>query len=143
MESSQNPSPEGLRRAKLEWEQSTADLREAKRESKAGAVLESCFHSLQAAVNVLSAVCRLNGHFRFPAHSPVQMLALCREADARLDSLEQECNLLEGVQDVNPFGDAAAQVTPEECKQALQAATTIHKVVRSYLKDNKNRLFAP
>ncbi|MBI3992989.1 MAG: hypothetical protein HY342_06930 [Candidatus Lambdaproteobacteria bacterium] len=137
------PSPEGLRRAKVAWEQSAADLRDAQARLRDGAGLESSFFSLQAALNALAAVSRLYGHVQLPNHSPAQMLALCREADARFASLGDAVAALETVQEQDPFRGPHAPGGMESGRKALADATAVHKTVRAFLKEHRKTYFSP
>ena len=137
------PSAEGLRRARVAWEQSKADLRDAKARLRAGAPLESSFFSLQAALNALAAVSRLCGHVQLPSHSPARMLELCCEADARFATLGEAVAALEQVQEQDPFRGAEPAGSPDGGRKALADATAVHKTVRAFLKAHRKAYFAP
>ena len=144
MNSTDELSSETLRRARLAWEQSVADLRNARHSLKQGGTLESSFFSLQAAVNALAVVPQLYGHFQLPTHSPTQLLALCRDVDNRFEALEAPCATLEAVQDQDPFRPGAREEDPQSASQrALDDAKAVHKAVREFLKDNRKRYFVP
>lgn len=138
------PSSESLRRAQLIWQQSKDDLRTARNHLRKGEAIEACFNSLQTAINALSAVSWLAGHFQLPLHSPLRLLELCVELDERFSGLREACADLEGVQEQDPFRGSS---TPEETgrlgKQSVAHATAIQKAVRSYLKEHRERYFAP
>ena len=144
MSEEETPTTETLRRARLFWKQSGQDLKEARRQLRGGGCLESGYFSLQAALNALSAVCYLHGHVQLPQSSTLRMLALCRVEDARFHQLDEACMALEEAAEQNPFiaptdedgGKAAA-------KARLEQSATIIKTVRTYLKDNRRRFFAP
>lgn len=151
MSGDETPSTETLRRARMFWEQSGQDLKEARRQLRAGASLESGYFSLQAALNALSAVCILHGHVQLPQTSTLHMLALCREEDPCFDHLGEACTGLEAAAEQSPFRELAASSDAGGDKAAGEAAGKAHleqcdsviKTVRGYLKDNRKRFFAP
>lgn len=139
-----SPSPETLRRARLFWEQSGQDLKDAGQRLRAGANLESGYYSLQAALNALSAVCTLHGHFQLPQSSTLHMLALCRAADPRFARLDEACTALEEAAAQNPFApNPGTDGGKAAGKARLSQSNEIIKAVRGYLKDNRKRFFAP
>ena len=138
------PPAESVRRARVFWEQSRQDLKSARRQQRAGAYLDSRFFSLQAAVNALSAVCHLHGHFQLPNSSALQLLALCRKADPRFELLDPACAALEEAAQQNPFAQGSATGGEKTAGRAsLGQSEAIVKAVRGYLKDNRKRFFAP
>ena len=135
------PSPETIRRAQLFWQQSGDDLRAAKRSLRQGSTHPSCFLSLQAAVNGLSAVCQLRGRFQLPATAS-ELLAIA--GDSRFAALTGECPGLDSVADQNPF--APGRVAEDEAalgEQCLAESRAVLAAVKGYLKENRERYFAP
>ena len=138
------PPAESVRRARVFWEQSRQDLKSARGQQRAGAYLDGRFFSLQAAVNALSAVCHLHGHFQLPNSSVLQLLALCREADPRFELLDLACAELEQAAQQNPFAQGIATGGEKAAGSAgLKQCEAVVKAVRGYLKDNRKRFFAP
>ena len=144
MSSSPNPSGQAIRRSRLFWEQSRQDLREAKGRLRREAFLESGHLGFQAAINALSAVCLLHGHYRLPNSTPLLLLDLCREADPRFADLDDPCQALEEAAGGSPFaehpptGDAKAKA-----EDHLRETERILAGVRRYLKENKKRFYSP
>ncbi len=143
----EQPTPSGhaLRQARLSWEQSRIDLGEAERKWRNGAYLECGYFSLQAAINALSAVCRLQGHFQLPNSSPEGLLALCEEADSRFQTLRETCRTLEETLEKDPFSQTPPTDEQEKshARACLQGGKDVRKAVRSFLKDNRKRYFSP
>ena len=126
------------------WEQSGEDLRAAKLRLRERAPLEAGFFALQAAVNALATVARLSGEFQLPHHSPMQLLGIVVDADARFDGLREPCAALETVQEQDPFrGEESHDELTRRGKAALAHATTVHKTARAFLKTHRKRFFAP
>ena len=144
MSGDDTPSTETLRRARMFWEQSGQDLKEARRQQRAGAFLDSGYFSLQAALNALSAVCILHGHVQLPQASAQHMLALARAEDPRFNQLGDACMGLEEAAGQNPFAASRdADGGKAAGKVRLEQSNAIIKTVRAYLKDNRKRFFAP
>jgi HEPN domain-containing protein len=137
------PSRELVRRARLFWEQSEADLKSAWQRWKAKAYLDSSFLSLQAALNALSTVCYLNGQVRIPNFSAVQLGSLCRELDPRFAAVEEACRELETVQGKNPYAPEAPETERAHSRLCYRQSDAILREVRGYLKSNRQRYFAP
>ena len=130
-----------VRRAKIFWEQSQQDIKAARAKLKGGADMECGFLCLQAAVNALSAVCFLNGHFQLPSASAHALQALCRDADSRFEGLEEACQQVESVTENNPFSGVDHSAIP--ARDLLAQSGRILDTVKAYLKDNRKRFFAP
>ncbi len=139
-----NPSAESIRRAQVFWEQSGEDLKAAKAELKRRDFLQSSFMSLQAAVNALSAVCHLHGHFQLPPGNPGQLAALCAETEPRFTEWVDACPALEEAMERNPFDPHR---DPEEeavlGRRCLAEVEPLLRLVKSYLKENRARFFKP
>jgi len=144
MTESSQISQETIRRSRLFWEQSRQDLQEAKGYLRREAFLESGHLGFQAAINALSAVCMLQGHYRLPNTTPLLLLDLCREADRRFADLDDPCQALEEAAGGSPFaehpptGDAKAKAVDH-----LRESERILAAVRGYLKENKKRFYSP
>ncbi|MBI4082668.1 MAG: HEPN domain-containing protein [Candidatus Lambdaproteobacteria bacterium] len=142
MTESPKPTPDTLRRARVYWEQSRADLKLSRRRLREGAFLECAYFSLQAATNALSTVCRLHGHVQLPQHSLGRLAELCAEADGRFRGPAPSLAALEAVMARSPFEppqpDAEAQ-----SRACLDHAETILDTVRGYLREHRRRYFAP
>jgi len=142
MADSPPPSPETLRRARLAWEQSQADLKSARASHKAGQFIKSSFLCLQSATNGLAAICQLHGHFQLPSGGPAQLLALGIRSDPAFPSAEFPH--LERVLERNPFApDKTSDPASEFSRACLSECEALGKSIRSYLKANKGRFFAP
>jgi len=137
-----SPSPETLRRARLVWEQSRADLKSARASHKSGLFMHSSFLCLQSAMNGLSAICQLHGHFQLPTGGPAQLLALCAQSDPGFPAMEFP--QLERVLGRNPFApDDASDPAPAFSQACLSEGEALSKSIQRYLKANKGRFFAP
>jgi len=140
---SQAPSAQSIRRAKLFWEQATQDLKGA-REKLPSAPLESAYGCFQAALNALTTVCYLNGRYQLPNFSTARMAALCAEFEPAFESLRAPCDELESVQHRSPFDKAPdPQALAELGRTSLAASTQVVDRVRDYLKEHRKRFFAP
>jgi hypothetical protein len=143
MRAAPTPSAETIRRARLFWEQSGSDLREAKLALKKGDALHSCYLSLQAATNALSAVCHLHGHFQLPTGGPEQLLLLCAQSDPGFGEAEP-CPALEQVREQDPFHEGREIDQDSEIgKVCLGEAEALRARIRRYLKGNRGRFFPP
>ena len=140
----QTPSPEAVRRARTFWEQSRQDLQEARRKLKARSYLDSSYLSLQAAINSMMSVCYLNGEFRVPNFSTIQLAGRLEGFDARFRAIAPHCRALEEVQSRSPY-DPARDEADERSQSRLNYAhgDAILKAVRVYLKENRKRFFSP
>ena len=139
-----NPSAESIRRAQLFWEQSAQDLKAAKAESKGRDFLQSSFMSLQAAVNALSAVCHLHGHFQLPPGNPSQLAALCAETEPRFAELIDACPALGQALERNPFDPHRdAEEEAALSRRCLAELEPLLRLVKGYLNDNRERFFKP
>lgn len=137
-------SEEALRRARVYWEQAQQDRKTAKQKLRAGAFLDSSFLGLQAALNGLSAVCGLQGHFQLPAASPLEMLELCREAHPAFEALREPCQALEETAGRNPFAPQPSEKESRQaCRETLKNSEQVLAALRDYLKANRKRFFAP
>lgn len=138
------PTPEGLRRARNFWEQSQADLKEARRKLRAQSFLDSSFLSFQASINALTSVCYLHGEYRVPSHSAAQLVATVQAFDDRFEGVADAAQALEDVQELNPY--AAERDAAEEQRLSrlyYDHSDSILKAVKGYLKAHRKRFFAP
>lgn len=133
-----------VQRARVLWQQSRQDLREAKRHLRRGEPLESSFFSLQGALNAMTCVCSLNGELRLPSHSPTQMAGLCAAVDERFASIAAACEALESVSERSPFApDRDAADEREHGRLCHAHAQAVLDAARGYLKQNSRRFFRP
>ena len=144
MSSSPKISGETIRRSRLFWEQSRQDLREAKSRLRREAFLESGYLAFQAAINALSAVCLLHGHYRLPNSAPLLLLGLCREFDRRFADLDDSCQALGEAAAGSPFAEATPTGNARaKAEDHLRETERILAAVRGYLKENKKRFYSP
>ncbi len=133
-----------LAQARVCWRQSSQDLKNARKKRRGLAHRQSAHLSLQAALNALSAVCLLQGHFQLPSSSAVGLLALCVPADGRFEALHPVCGELEAAGQADLFAPPAESGADEALAAACLAhAATVVEAVRGYLRDNRTRFFAP
>lgn len=138
------PTTRTVEQARRMWEQSGADLKAARSNLRRRDYLQSAFLSLQASINGLSAVCFLNGHFQLPAGSPPHLMALCAEADPRFAELPGTCPGLDEAMESNPFHPERDPAHEKAlARQCREEGERVLKLVRGYLKDNRERFFAP
>ena len=140
------PTSETIRRARVFWEQSAQDLKEARRMLRRKDFLRSSFLSLQAAMNGLAAVCHLHGHFQLPTGGPAQLLGLCAQADPRFGEQVGAYPALERVLEQEPFAPGRASETEVEAafgRQCLEEGERLLESVKGYLRENRERFFAP
>jgi HEPN domain-containing protein len=126
------------------WEQSAQDLLAARTLLKRKEFLRSSFLSLQAAVNGLSAVAHLHGHFQLPTGGPARLLGLCGQEEPRFGEQVSAFPALERVIEQEPF--SPERRSEEEValgRQCLEEGERLLNLVRSYLKENQGRFFAP
>lgn len=142
--SAATPSADGLRRARTFWEQSQADLKEARRRMRARAYLDSSYLSYQASLNALTTVCYLHGEYRVPNHSTEQLAAKVEALVPHLAPVEEPAQALEAVQELNPFApDRDAAEERRQSRLYYDHSDSILKAVRAYLKAHRKRFFAP
>jgi hypothetical protein len=142
MAESPSPSSETLRRARLSWEQSQADLKSARSSHKAGQFMHGSFLCLQSALNGLAAICQVHGHFHLPNGGPAPLLALCVDSDPAFPTLE--CPQLERVLERNPFAPEDSSDPAAAFSQAcLAECEALCQSIRRYLKANQGRFFKP
>ena len=144
MEADQGPTPEMIRRAKVFWEQSGQDFKAAKAALRRREHLQSSLLSLQAALNGLSAVCHLHGHFQLPAASPVRLLTLCAAADPRFGELIEDCAALEQATEIDPFSEKRDPEQEADLgRRCAGEGGRLRKFLNKYLKENQSRYFKP
>ena len=143
MTSNSTPSEQALRRAKLFWDQAEQDTRAAKDKLKR-APLESAYLSFQAALNALTVVCYVNGRFQLPNFSTTRMAALCVELDPRFETIREACEALEAVQQHSPFAAEPDSVALAALgKSSFEHSARVVEAVRAYLREHRERFFAP
>jgi HEPN domain-containing protein len=137
-------SADAIRRARVFWEQSRADLREARRRMRARAYLDSSFLSFQASLNALTSVCHLHGEYRVPNFSTARLAALLQGVDAHFERVQAPALALEAVQELNPYAPERDEAQERrQSREHYDHSDSILKAVRGYLKTHRRRFFAP
>jgi len=143
-EPAQAPTAEALRRARMFWEQSQADLKEARSQLRKRANLDSSFLSFQAAINALTSLCYLHGEYRVPNFSTTQLAAKLQGYDPHFEQVEDAARALESVQELNPYRDDRDEAEERKLAKAYyDHGNAILKTVRGYLKTHRKRFFTP
>ena len=137
------PSAETLRRAQMLWEQSGLDLRQAKRFRREKRWLEGSFLAIQAALNALTALCGLQGHFRLPNYSAVQLASLCAQEEPAFEALLPTCRALDEAQEQSPFAEIPAPEAKAAGTRTLAHSTEVISAVRTHLKKHRKKYFKP
>ena len=136
------PTPDGrLRsRAMVYLQQSSLDLKEAKRLFLRDELVSSVFHSVQAGVNALTAVSLAGGRTPLSGASPTRLLQACVEKDQGFLLLAEPCQQMEQASGINPFGTAAAPpvISKEQTLELLEAARAIFFKADQSLMDHKS-----
>lgn len=138
------PGPDALRRARTFWEQSQADLKDARRRLRARDWLQSSYLSYQASLNALISVCYLHGELRPPNASTLQLSALLQGYDPHFERVEAAAQELDAAHELNPY--AAERDEADERRRSrlyYDHSDSILKTVRGYLKTHRRRFFAP
>ena len=117
-----------LSRALLFQEQSSVDLRTAKRFLNEGKYLDSVFQSVQASVNALSAVGYAHGQAQLPSASPIRLLQFCMQFNPKFEELHTACGFLEEATQANPFDEIKPGVD-NHATLAKDTFTTAQQVV--------------
>jgi len=139
-----SPSPETIRRARLFWEQGGEDLKSARALLRRKAYMQSSFFSLQGAVNGLSALCHLQGHYRLPGGGPTQLLALLAGGAPELARDAGPLGTLDQVTEHDPFAEPEpGDDLAAHCRACLDEAERLMKRLKAYLKANRKTYFAP
>ena len=138
-------SERSIHRAQVSWEQSGEDLEMAKSFIKTNPDT-SCLLSNQAAINAFSSILLALGHFQLPAYSSTEMLNLCSSAAPEVEITRAHCDVLDSALSRDLLGHTRPkniQFTPVFAKTSYEASSKIHKIVKAYWQENKERFFAP
>ncbi len=106
----------------------------------------SCLLSNQSAINAFSSILQAQGHFQLPAYSSTEMLNLCGSVALEVEETRQQCEVLESALNRDLLGHTRSsniQFTPTFAKTLYEASRQIHKIIKAYWLQNKDRFFAP
>ena len=139
-------SERSIQRAKVSWEQSKEDLEMAKSMIKTHPDT-SCLLSNQAAINAFSSILEGHGHFQLPAYSSTEMLNLCSSVSTVVvEQARSQCAVLDSALNRDLLGHASPkniQFTPAFARTSFEASRKIHKIIRAYWHENRQRFFDP
>ena len=139
-------SERSIQRAKVSWEQSKEDLEMAKSMIKTHPDT-SCLLSSQAAINAFSSILQAHGHFQLPAYSSTEMLNLCSSVSTVVvEQARSQCAVLDSALNRDLLGHASPkniQFTPAFARTSFEASRKIHKIIRAYWQENRQRFFDP
>ncbi len=138
-------SEQSIHRAQVSWEQSKGDLEMAKSFIKTNPST-SCLLSNQSAINAFSSILQAQGHFQLPAYSSTEMLNLCGSVALEVEETRQQCEVLDSALNRDLLGHTRPkniQFTPTFAKTLYEASRQIHKIIKAYWLQNKDRFFAP
>ena len=138
-------SERSIQRAKVSWEQSKEDLEMAKSMIKTHPDT-SCLLSSQAAINAFSSILQAHGHFQLPAYSSTELLNLCNSVSPAVEEARSKCSVLDSALNRDLFGHSSLkniQFTPAFARTSFEASRKILRIVRAYLKENRQRFFDP
>jgi len=138
-------SERSIQRAKVSWEQSKEDLLMAKSMIKSHPDT-SCLLSNQAAINAFSSILQAQGHFQLPAYSSTEMLNQCSLASPDVEQVRSECAVLDSALNRDLLGHTSPKnihFTPAFARTSFEASRKIHKIIRAYWHENRQRFFDP
>ena len=138
-------SEQSIHRAKVSWEQSKGDLEMAKSYIKTNPGT-SCLLSNQSAINAFSSILQAEGYFQLPAYSSTEMLNLCSSVTLEVEETRQQCEMLDSALNRDLLGHTRPkniQFTPAFAKNLYEASRQIHKIIKAYWLQSKDRFFAP
>ena len=138
-------SERSIQRAKVSWEQSKEDLKLAKSMIKTHPDT-SCLLSSQAAINAFSSILQAHGHFQLPAYSSTEMLNQCRTVTPIVERARSQCAVLDSSFNRDLLGHTSQkniQFTPAFARTSFEASRKIHKIIRVYWQQNRQRFFDP
>ena len=139
-------SERSIQRAKVSWEQSKEDLEMAKSMIKTHPDT-SCLLSSQAAINAFSSILQAHGHFQLPAYSSTEMLNLCSSVSTVVvEQARSQCAVLDSALNRDLLGHTSPkniQFTPAFARTSFEASRKIHKIIRAYWHENRQRFFDP
>ena len=139
-------SERSIQRAKVSWEQSKEDLEMAKSMIKTHPDT-SCLLSSQSSINAFSSILQAHGHFQLPAYSSSEMLNLCSSVSTVVvEQARSQCAVLDSALNRDLLGHTSPkniQFTPAFARTSFEASRKIHKIIRAYWLENKQRFFDP
>ena len=138
-------SERSIKRARVFWEQSKEDLKMAKSIIKTHPDT-SCLLSSQATINAFSSILQAHGHFQLPAYSSTEMLNQCSSVSPMFLQAQSQCAVLDSAINRDLLGHTSPkniQFTPAFARTSFEASTQIHKIVRAYWQENRQRFFDP
>ena len=138
-------SKRSIKRAKVSWEQSKVDLEMAKSMIKTHPDT-SCLLSSQAAINAISSILQAQGHFQLPAYSSTEMLNHCSTLSPEIEQARSQCVVLDSALNRDLLGNTSPkniQFTQAFARTSFEASRKIHKIIRAYWKENRQRFFEP
>jgi len=134
-----------IHKGKISWEQSKEDLEMAKSFIKTNPDT-SCLLSNQAAINAFSSILYAQGYFQLPAYSSTEMLNLCSSVTSEIEEARAHCEVLDSSLNRDLLGQVRQKnisFTFAFAKTSYKASLEIQKIIKAYLKQNKNRFFEP
>jgi len=138
-------SKRSIQRAKVSWEQSKSDLEMAKSMIKTHPDT-SCLFSSQAAINAFSSILQAHGHFQLPAYSSTEMLNQCSSLCTDVERTHSQCAVLDSALNRDLLGHISPkniQFTSAFARTSFEASRKIHKIIRAYWHENRQRFFDP
>ena len=138
-------SERSIQRAKVSWEQSKEDLEMAKSMMKTHPDT-SCLLSSQAAINAFSSILQAHGHFQLPAYSSTEMLNQCSSVSPVFEQVRSQCAVLDSSINRDLLGHASPKnihFTPAFARTSFEASRKIHKIIRAYWQEKRQRFFDP
>jgi hypothetical protein len=138
-------SQKSIHLAQISWEQSKEDLEMAKYFIKTNSDT-SCMLSNQSAINAFSSILQAQGYFQLPAYSSTEMLNLCSSVASEVEETRPQCEVLDSALNRDLIGHTRQkniQFTPAFAKTSYEASRQIHKIIKAYWTQNKDRFFAP
>ena len=138
-------SERSIHRAKVSWEQSKEDLKLAKSMIKTHPDT-SCLLSSQAAINAFSSILQAQGHFQLPAYSSTEMLNHCSSVSPAVEKARTQCAVLDSALNRDLLGHTSPkniQFTSAFARTSFEASRKIHKIIRAYWRENRQRFFDP
>ena len=134
-----------INRGRISWEQSKEDLEMAKSFIKTNPDT-SCLLSNQAAINAFSSILHAKGYFQLPAYSSTEMLNLCSSVISEIEDAREHCKVLDSSLNRDLLGQVRQKnisFNSAFAKTSYKASQEIQKIIKAYLKQNKDRFFEP
>ena len=138
-------SEQSIYRARISWEQSREDLELAKSFIKTNPDT-SCLMSNQSAINGFSSILQAQGYFQLPAYSSTEMLNLCSSVISEIEDAREHCKVLDSSLNRDLLGQVRQKnisFNAAFAKTSYKASQEIQKIIKAYLKQNKDRFFEP